>query len=178
MLSRARTAAARKAAAGRTRCPSDELVEAADRDPGELADVDHQVVPAAQVAVDDVQPGAVVELCILEALGRIQLAVRRRGVLEQFRERASDVVVVVEDLVVEPAATGVPPHEDLVGGVDHDLPDVVVSEQLGERPVPGEVPKARLCDRVGVRDRVRSMAAAVLIEPVVDGLRDESTKSC
>ena len=90
-------------------------------------------------------------------------------VLEQLRQRASDVVVVVEDLVVEPAAAGVPPHEDLVRGVDHDLPDVVVVESRSvSGPVPGEVPERALGDAVGVRDGVRPLAAAVLVEPVVD----------
>ena len=45
---------------------------------GELADVHHHVAAAADVAVDDVEPGAVVELRVLQALGRVELAVARR----------------------------------------------------------------------------------------------------
>ena len=69
-------------------------------DAGELADVDHEVAAAAEVAVDDVEAGAVVELGVLEALGGVELAVGAGGVVEDLGERAHDVVVVVEDLVV------------------------------------------------------------------------------
>ena len=53
----------------------DQLVERAERHAGELADVDEQVAAAADVAVHDVQAGAVVELGVLQALGRVELAV-------------------------------------------------------------------------------------------------------
>ena len=56
----------------------DELVELAERHAGELADVDHHVAVAGDVAVDDVEAGAVVELRVLQALGRVELAVRGR----------------------------------------------------------------------------------------------------
>ena len=98
-------------------------------DAGELADVHDHVAAAADVAVDDVQAGAVVELRVLEALGGVELAVRAGGVVEDLREGADDVVVVVEDLVVVAGCAPVALHEDRVGGVDHDLPHVVVVEQ-------------------------------------------------
>ncbi len=128
----------------------DELVERPERDAGELADVHHHVAAAADVAVDDVQPGAVVELRVLQALGRVELAVARGRVVEDLGERADDVVVVVEDLVVVAARAAVALHEDLVGRVDHDLPDVVVVEQRLERAVAGEVAEGALGDEVGV----------------------------
>jgi hypothetical protein len=60
-------------------------------------------VPAAgDVAVDDVDPRTVVELRILEAIGRIQLAVGAGRVAEELGPRPQHVVVVVEDLVVVP----------------------------------------------------------------------------
>ena len=76
--------------------PLDELVELGERHAGELPDVHHDVPAATQVAVDDVQPGAVVELGVLEPLGRVELAVRRGRSVEQPGERADDVVVVDE----------------------------------------------------------------------------------
>ena len=57
----------------------DELVEVAERHAGELPDVDHHVPAAADVAVHDVEAGAVVELRVLQALRRVELAVRRRS---------------------------------------------------------------------------------------------------
>ncbi len=53
----------------------DQLAERAERDAGELADVDEHVAAAGDVAVHDVDPGAVVELGVLQALGRVEAAV-------------------------------------------------------------------------------------------------------
>jgi hypothetical protein len=58
------------------------------------------VAVAADVAVDDVQPGAHVEPGVLQALGRVELAVGVRGVVEDLGQGAHDVVVLVERLVV------------------------------------------------------------------------------
>ena len=56
-------------------------------------------------------------------------------VVEEARERAQHVVVVVEDLVVVAARARVALHEDRVRSVDHDLPDVVVDEERCQRAV-------------------------------------------
>ena len=53
----------------------DELVELGEGHAGELADVDHQVGAAGHVLMHDVQPRPVVELRVLEPLGRVELAV-------------------------------------------------------------------------------------------------------
>ena len=50
----------------------------------------------ADVAVDDVKAGAVVELGVLEPFGGNELAVRGAGFVEDLRQRADDVLVVVE----------------------------------------------------------------------------------
>jgi hypothetical protein len=42
------------------------------------------VAAARDVTVDDVDPSTVVELCILEAVGRVQLAVGTGRVVEQL----------------------------------------------------------------------------------------------
>ena len=70
------------------------------RDAGELADVHEDMPDAGHVAVDDVDEGAVVELGVLQAVGRIQLAVGTGRVVEQLGRGPQHVVVVVEDLVV------------------------------------------------------------------------------
>ncbi len=93
-------------------------------DAAELADVHQHMAAAGDVAVHDVDPGAVVELGVLQALGGIQAAVRRRRVVEQLRENPHDVVVVVEDLVVVPRRAPVTANEHRVGGVHHHLPEV------------------------------------------------------
>ena len=77
-----------------------QFVERAEGHAGEAADVDHQVAAAADVAVHDVQPRPVVELGVLQALGRVELAVAGRRVVEDLGQRPRHVVVVVEDLVV------------------------------------------------------------------------------
>jgi hypothetical protein len=90
------------------------------------------VAAAGEVAVHDVEPGAVVELGVLEAFGGVELAVAGRGVVEELGEGPDDVVVVVEGLVVVAADAAVALDEDLAGGVDLDLPDLGVGEQVGE----------------------------------------------
>jgi hypothetical protein len=52
--------------------------------------------PRATSPWADVHPGAVVELRVLEAVGRVQLAVRARPFVDQLGQRPHDVVVVVE----------------------------------------------------------------------------------
>jgi hypothetical protein len=79
--------------------------------------------------VDDVQPGAVVELRVLEAFRSVELAVRGGRVVEDLCQRAHNVLVVVKRLVVIAARPPVPFDEYLVGCVDHHLPDIVVLEQ-------------------------------------------------
>jgi hypothetical protein len=90
------------------------------------------VAAAGEVAVHDVEPGAVVELGVLEAFGGVEFAVAGGGVVEELGEGPDDVVVVVEGLVVVAAAAAVALDEDLAGGVDLDLPDLGVGEQVGE----------------------------------------------
>jgi hypothetical protein len=79
--------------------------------------------PRATSPWTDVHPGAVVELRVLEAVGRV-LVVRARPVVEQLGQRPHDVVVVVEHLVVVPGRPAVATHEHRRGIVDHDLPEV------------------------------------------------------
>jgi hypothetical protein len=83
-------------------------VPSVEDDPGELPDVHEHVPAAGDVAVDDVDPGAVVELRVLEAVGRVQLAVGAGRVVEQLGQRPHDMVVVVEDLVVVSGRPTVP----------------------------------------------------------------------
>ena len=112
---------ARTHAASRTRdlagehVALDQLGERPERDAGELPDVDQHVPAAGDVAMHDVDPGAVVELGVLQALGRVELAVRGRGVVEQLGEHAHHVVVVVEDLVVVARRAPVAAHEQASG---------------------------------------------------------------
>jgi hypothetical protein len=87
------------------------------------------VAVSANVAVHDVQPGAGVQLGVLEALGRVELAVRPRRLVEDLGERADDVVVVVERLVVVAACPAMPLHEDLVRRVNHNLPDIIICKE-------------------------------------------------
>ncbi len=74
-------------------------------------------------------------------------------VVEQARERSQHVVVVVEDLVVEAARAGMALHEDRVGGVDLDLPHVVVREQRCQRAVAAQVAERAIDHRLGIGDR-------------------------
>lgn len=87
---------------------------------------------------------------------------RSRSVIEQPGEGADDVIVVVEHVMVKPTVTGMPLHEDGVGGVHHDLPHVGVFEQLGEGSVHRQVEEGtpgHLC-RIG--DVVAAQPAAAL----------------
>jgi hypothetical protein len=67
-------------------------------------------------------------------------------------------------------------HEDGVGGVDHDLPDVVVGEEWPERPVAGEVPHRSFADQVGVRQVVGPEASLEIVVPAGDFVVDEGPK--
>ena len=158
------------------RAPVDQLVEPGERHPGEAADVDHEVAAAGEVAVDDVEARAVVELGVLEALARVELAVARGRVVEQLGERAGDVVVVVEALVVVAARPGVALHEDLGRRVDLDLPHVGVVEQLGERAVAGEVAPGPLGDELGVGEPEAAAAAAHVVVPAGQLVVDEGAQ--
>jgi hypothetical protein len=89
-----------------------------------IADVDQHVPAPGDVAVHDVDAGTVVELGVLETVGRIELAVSAGRVVEQLGQDAHDVVVAVEDLVVIPGLTAVATHEDRLRIVHHDLPHV------------------------------------------------------
>ena len=173
--SRARTQAAQEArppgAVSMSRSTSSSSV--AERDAGELADVHEHMAAAGDVAVHDVDAGAVVELGVLQSLGRIELAVGRRRVVEQLGQRAHDVVVVVEDLVVVARRAPVPAHEHRVGSVDHDLPHVVVVEQRGQRPVAGEVAERPLDHDLGVGQGEGPAAAPVLVVPPADLVVDQ-----
>ena len=153
--------------------PLDQLVERSERDAGELADVDDDVAAAGDVAVHDVEPGPVVELGVLKTLGRVELAVRCGGVVEDLGEGAKDVVVVVEDLVVVAAPSAVALHEDLVGCVDHHLPDVVVGEERFERAVAGEVAVSALRDDIAVNEIECPQATLELGRPRNDLVVDD-----
>ncbi len=62
--------------------PLDQLVERAERQAGELPDVDEHVALPGHVTVDDVQPGTALELGVLKPLGGIELAVGARRSVE------------------------------------------------------------------------------------------------
>jgi hypothetical protein len=64
--------------------------------------------------VHDVDPGARVELGVLQTLRGVELAVGGRGVVEQLGQGPQDVVVVVEDLVVVARGPAMPTNEDRV----------------------------------------------------------------
>jgi hypothetical protein len=153
-----------------------QLVDPLERDPGELADVHHHVAAAGDVAVDDVQSGAVVELGILQALGGIEGAVGRGAVVEDLGERAQHVLVVVEDLVVVSRRPTMALHEDRVRGVDHDLPHVVVGQEGLERPVAGDVAEGALDDQLGVGQVERAQASSVVEGPAADLVLDEGAQ--
>ncbi len=93
----------------------------------------------SNIAVHDVQARAVVELRVLQSFGRVELAVRAGRVVENLRQDPQHVLVVVEDLVVDPTRAVVPLNEDRVGTVNHDFPDVVVGEEWFQGPVAREV---------------------------------------
>ena len=96
-------ASRQEARAGRRdRGPLDEFVEGTKGNTGEFPDVDDDVAAPGNVAVDDVQSRAVVELRVLQPFGRVELAMRAGRVVENLRQYAQHVLVVVEDLVVVP----------------------------------------------------------------------------
>ena len=78
----------------------DEFADALVRQPGELADVYEKVTVPSDVRMDDVDPGAAVELRVLQTFGGVQLAVRSAGVVQHLGENSNHVLVIVEDLVV------------------------------------------------------------------------------
>ena len=81
---------------------------------------------AAHVRVHDMNPGPVFELRVLKSLGGVQLAMRLTGVVENLGEDPHHVLVVVKDLVVVAARTGVSFGENGVWPVHHDFPQVTV----------------------------------------------------
>jgi len=151
----------------------DELVEGVERDSGEAADVDHGMAAAADVGVDDVQSGAVVELGVLQSFGRVELSVAGGGVVEELREDPGEVVAVVEDLVVIAGGPDMSLYEDGVGGVDHDLPHVSVVEQGSERPVAGQVAEGPLGHLAGGGEVEGPLAALEVVAPLGDLVGDE-----
>ena len=109
------------------------------------------VAAAADVAVDDVQAGAVVELGVLQTLGRVELAVDWRGVVEDLGERAEHVVVVVEDLVVVAADGPMCRFTKIASGALIMISHTSSSSSSGvERAVAGEVAEGPLGDDVGI----------------------------
>jgi hypothetical protein len=114
------------------------------------------VAAPADVAVHDVQPRTVVQLRVLQPLRRVELAVRLGGVVEDLGERADDVLVVVEGFVVVARDAAVALDEDLIGRVDHDLPDVVVVQERLQRAVAHEVAVRLVDDEVRVREVERA----------------------
>lgn len=72
---------------------------------------------AGDVTVHDVEWRAVVELSVLQPLGRVELAVARRRVVQQLGHGAGEVLVVVEDLVVIPRRPAVALDEDGVRSI-------------------------------------------------------------
>ncbi len=99
-----------------------------------------------------------------------------RGVVEDLGEGAPEVLVVVEDLVVVAGGAGVALGEDLVGGVDHDLPDVGVGQERLEGPVAGEVAPGPLGDAGGVGQVVGAEAALDVFGPATDLLVEEGSQ--
>ncbi len=122
----------------------------------------------ADVAVDDVQPGAAVQLSVLEPFARVELAMRPAGVVEDLGKRPHHVLVIVEDLVVVPGHAEVAFHEDGVGCVHHDLPDVVVGQEGLERAVAGQVPQHPVDDDLRARQVVGAQPPLVLRTPLGD----------
>jgi hypothetical protein len=98
------------------------------------------------------------------------------GVIEDLRQGAYDMFVVVKDLAVVAACAAVPLYEDLVGSVDHHLPDVVVSEKRFERPVTGDVSEGSLCDELRISQIEVAATALVVLAPAGDFVVNESTQ--
>ncbi len=97
-------------------------------------------------------------------------------VVEQARERAEHVIVVVEHLVVEPARTRVPLDEDRVRSVDLDLPDVVIDEERRQRPVAAEVAERAVDDALRVGDWRRPDAALEVDVPTIDLVHEHGSQ--
>ena len=143
----------------------DQLGQRSVDHPGELADIDQHVAVAADVGVHDVQPGPVVELGVLQPLGRIQLAMRPAGVVEDLGQHPDDVVVVVEDLVVISPGAGVPFGKNSARSIDHYFPHVGIFEQRLERAIAGQVPQRPLDRRLGIGNVERPQSFAVFLLP-------------
>lgn len=123
-------------------------------------------MPAAgQIAVHDVKSRPIGQLRALEAEQRLERAMRPGGIVEQSGQRADDVVVVVEHLVVKATLTRMSFDEDGVGSVDHDLPDVGILQQDGERTVFGQVDERPLRDLGRIGDVLTAKAPAALDRP-------------
>ena len=120
---------------------------------------------ASDVSMNEVEPGAIDELSVLQTFGWIELPMRSRGVvIENLCDGPQHVVVVVEDVVVVPARPIVAFHKDRRRPVDHDLENIVVVEQLLEWPVAGDVTYRSFGQHSGVRDVERNEA---LLKPHV-----------
>ena len=128
--------------------------------------------------MDDVQSGTVVELGVLQALGRIEFAVRHRRVVEHLGECPHHMFVVVKDLVVIAARTEMTLHEHLVRRIDHDLPHVVVLEQWGQRAVAREVAEGALGDETRIAQLERPRSSAELVLPSSELGVDQGPELC
>ena len=146
----------------------DELGQITERNARELADVHDEVTTARDVAVDYVQPSAAVELRVLQTFRWIELAVCGRRVVEDLGERAEDVLVVVEDLVVVAGRPAVSGHEHRVRPVDHDLPHVIVGKQRFQGAVAGEVAEGPVDHQVGGGQVERASAVLEVQGPAGD----------
>ena len=170
-------AAKKRGHPGLDRARRHELVQRADRHARELADVDEEVTAAGDVGVDDVHARPVLESGVLQSFGGIELAMRARRVVEESSERAHDVLVVVEDLVVESTRPRVPLHEDRVWHVDLDLPNVLIGQQRSERPVSAEVAERPVDHALGVGDAEGSQPALVVEVPPLDFVFDDRAQA-
>jgi hypothetical protein len=66
----------------------------------------------------DMDASAVVQLCVVQPFRRIELAMRTAGVVENLGENPHYMLVVVEDLVVTAAGSGVPLYESCASHQD------------------------------------------------------------
>jgi hypothetical protein len=83
------------------------------------------------------------------------------------------MVVVVERLMVVTIRSAVTLDEDVRGGVDLDLPDVVVNQQFGERSVFGEIAPGPAGDCFGIGDGSRMHTVSCICLPGLDRLINE-----
>ena len=150
-----------------------QVIQVRECDSRELADVEDQVPAAADVGMDNVQAGAIVELGVLESLTGIQLAMGCRRLIDDSRQRAPDVLVVVKGLVMVSASSMVPFDEDLVRCVDHDLPHVGIGQQLLERSVAEQVAPNPVSNGDSVGDCMAANAALEAEVPTPDLLMGE-----